>query len=187
MIICAASEFNSRCALCRRLIEFIKPCRQIEILYERGASGACQDIPNLPTTIEQINTACCEQNGVNVCVEQGGPDKCDGLCAEVFLPFFKQCMTGRSSGKVSVAEMSIFVQMNEACLLELPDAELQLMLTSVWTAQEEPNCFIDTSVIRTKASAKQASAVVCYTDSVPICGPIIASGASTCKVSGFEP
>ena len=41
------------------LREFMKPCKQVEVLYERGAQGACADVPGLPTKIESMNQVRC--------------------------------------------------------------------------------------------------------------------------------
>jgi hypothetical protein len=61
-----------------RLKEFIKPCRQTELLYQRAAQGSCSEeskVAGLPSRLKQINDLCCEQDGHNACAS-GGPDAC---------------------------------------------------------------------------------------------------------------
>jgi hypothetical protein len=62
------------------LAEFIKPCRQTNLLYQRASHGSCSadsKVAGLESRLEQINNLCCEQDGRNVCALGNGPDSCE--------------------------------------------------------------------------------------------------------------
>ena len=81
-----------------KMVAFSDACRQALVLYERAENtGACSsetDVTVLQTRVDQVNRACCEQNGQNVCTN-GAPGTCDSECAGVFLPC--ECFFGSSS------------------------------------------------------------------------------------------
>ena len=147
------------------VLEFTRPCREVQLLYERGSAGACADIPNLPTRAEVIHSACCQQNGQSFCTQDGqGPTKCDAHCAKEFLPYFKKCMSSSPSAKGITTEMNAFIRVNDACSHELPAEEVAHLLIEVREQDAAPNCHVDTSGIMTLSAAKQITGAPCEED-----------------------
>ena len=166
------------------VLDFSKPCREVQLLYERGSGGACADIPDLPSKAESIHSACCQQNGQNFCTREGqGPTSCDAMCAKEFLPYFKKCMSTSPSAHGLTAEMNAFIQVNDACANHLPKEEVARILVEVQDQVADPSCHVDTSGIMTLTAAKQITGAPCEEDKLPICEASIAAGVSSCKMS----
>ena len=62
------------------------PCEQTVALYEHATLGSCNS-DRLHAMIDEVNQACCTQDGRNVC----GADSnfgCDAECGLTFVPFW---------------------------------------------------------------------------------------------------
>ena len=64
-----------------RLEDFIKPCIQTDLLYQRASHGSCAEasqVAGLPSRLKQINDLCCTQEGQNVRKEGAKPGSVRG-------------------------------------------------------------------------------------------------------------
>jgi hypothetical protein len=158
---------------------FVVPCKQTEILLARAGGDA--ELCNgdaLEKRVAAINSACCEEGGVNVCAE-GTPNQCDTECATTFIPYYEQCLDGRS---VTGVGMQPFVKMHLECGEQLPPAEVALLYDDVVSKIDNPACTIDTSGIVTMTEAK-AGPPVCETDAfgTVLCARMIETHQASCK------
>jgi hypothetical protein len=55
------------------------PCSQTTTLYEHASLSQCAG-PDLEAQIDEVNKACCEQDGVNMCGTGEAPWGCDAEC-----------------------------------------------------------------------------------------------------------
>eukprot|EP01050_Picozoa_sp_SAG11_P027456 SAG11_NODE_6963_length_1218_cov_1.490617_1_plen_276_part_00 len=161
-----------------RLADFVEPCRQTLVLANRAGGDAAVCIGELlQQRVANINSACCELNGANICTG-GAPDRCDAECAMVFVPYFDQCIDGRSAADPA---MLPFVQLHDSCTL-MPPEEVQLLYNDIILKIMEPACTIDTATIRSLHDSK-AGPPPCDTDTIAssLCRQMLASSVSTCK------
>jgi hypothetical protein len=170
-----------------KLEAFSGSCRQTLVLYERASStGSCgsdADPEALKRRVDAVNTACCEQEGVNTCTN-GAPQSCDAECAVEFLPYWETCLDQRS---VIGGEMHQFTLLFTACTDDLPEAESLVLYMDVISQDDSPECRVDTSLLISRAKAKQLQIEpVCDHDAFPICNRMITNGIKTCKTDYCE-
>jgi hypothetical protein len=167
--------------------DFAVACRQTLVLYERASTaGSCgADDTALKARVDAVNTACCEQDGINVCAETGGaPMKCDAECAAEFLPYFDECLDDRS---MIGGEMHQFTVLFTQCTDQLPESESLILYQDVISMDDSGECRIDTSLVISRAEAKKRQIIpVCETDAFPICNRMITASAKSCKVDYCE-
>jgi hypothetical protein len=122
---------------------FVPVCRRVLVLYEHGSQGQCADVPDLPKRTEDINLACCFQNGEDVCAgTNGAPQTCDAECGKIFLPYYERCMGGAPSTSHADATASgVFTEMFDACQ-SLPAAEVDMLIQEVRAQEENDDCQI---------------------------------------------
>jgi hypothetical protein len=115
-----------------------------------------------------------------------GPQSCDAECAAEFLPYWHQCLDERN-GAIG-GDMHVFTLLYTACTDELPEAESLLLYRDVTEMDDSPECRLDTSLIVSRAEAKQRKIKpVCEVDSFPqACDTFISAGLKSCKVDYCE-
>jgi hypothetical protein len=146
-------------------------CHHTNVLFANAAAGGC-DAELLGAWTNDVNAACCQQNGVFEC-DAGTPWSCDAECAIEFVPFWETCML--SSGMSNSADLSSFASLYDTCQA-LPPAEGRLLMREVNNLINDPWCEINTTGI---ISIDQANAP-CSTDESGFCERTIESGLYTC-------
>jgi hypothetical protein len=122
---------------------FVPACRRVLVLYEHGSQGPCADVPDLPKRTEDINSACCYQNGEDVCAAgSGAPQSCDADCSKIFLPYYERCMGGApTSSHADATASGVFTKMFDTCQ-RLPAAEVNMLIEEVHAQEENADCQI---------------------------------------------
>lgn len=148
------------------------PCHHTNVLFEHAAVGSCAP-DMLQVWTDDVNAACCMQNGVYQC-EAGVPWGCDAECAIEFVPFWENCML--SSGVAGTEDLASFATLYTTCQTLSPSEGL-LLMREVNNLINDPWCEINTTSI---ISIDQANAP-CSTDESGFCGRTIESGLYTCE------
>eukprot|EP01046_Picozoa_sp_COSAG06_P001318 COSAG06_NODE_42_length_29897_cov_42.547721_23_plen_197_part_00 len=172
------------------------PCHHTNVLFAHAAAGGC-DAELLPIWTDDVNAACCQQNGVFEC-DAGVPWTCDAECAIEFVPFWETCML--SSGMGNSADLASFASLYDTCQT-LPLAEGMLLMREVNNLINDPWCDINTTSIISVRSPSMRAAVgrvhrptdpayrttqidqanaPCSTDESGFCARTIESGLYTC-------
>ena len=162
------------------LPDFVETCRfKLEVLESSGQGGCTdQSLPGgqLPSMVEQVDQACCNQNGANVCVDTSLPQTCDIECAQVFLPYRQQCLS---------QQPELFGELHQACTEHLPAEDVRALMSQVALRAAEPQCTIDTSQIRTLRDVKVGQ-LPCAMNESPLCEVVISAGVKSCEVDFCE-
>ena len=122
--------------------EYAGVCRNARSLLH-FASGVCSNDPaSLQARVEDIQTSCCVQNGVNVCPD-GVPWTCDATCAVPFMTFFNDCI---APGVMAVADLDGYRALYESCQA-LDPAEKGTLISNLESLVADAACRVDTSAI----------------------------------------
>eukprot|EP01052_Picozoa_sp_SAG31_P007415 SAG31_NODE_354_length_17223_cov_18.708771_1_plen_576_part_00 len=167
-----------------QLPAFTAACEQTMLLYQSAAgAGLCAEADvalsdGLVSRVEEVNEACCEQGGQNVCTG-GEPPVCDAECAATFLPYWHQCLDRDST---LGGGMHPFQTLHEACTDRLPHDEVMALYRDVTEMEDSPECTIDTSQVVSMTQAKlNAVLPTCQTDAFSSCASFVAAGIKTCE------
>jgi hypothetical protein len=147
-------------------------CHHTNSLFEHAAVGICPE-EMLAVWTDDVNSACCEQNGVWECGD-GTPWSCNAECALEFGPFWERCMLG--SGIGNAADMQAFSALYDTCKA-LPLGEARVLIHTVDELVNDPWCSINTTGIISIDAANAA----CTVDESAFCERTIQSGLFTCE------
>jgi hypothetical protein len=147
-------------------------CHHTNSLFEHAAVGACPQ-EMLAVWTDDVNSACCAQNGVWECGD-GTPWSCNAECAMEFGPFWERCMLG--SGIGNAADMQGFSALYDTCKA-LPLEEARVLIHTVNELISDPWCRINTTGIISIDAANAA----CTVDESEFCEMTIQSGLFTCE------
>jgi hypothetical protein len=147
-------------------------CHHTNTLFEHAAVGTCPQ-EMLEAWTDDVNSACCEQNGVWECGD-GTPWSCNAECALEFGPFWESCMLG--SGIGNAADMHAFSALYDTCKA-LPLEEARVLINTVGELVNDPWCSINTTGIISIDAANAA----CTVDESAFCEPTIQSGLYSCE------
>jgi hypothetical protein len=160
------------------------PCHHTNVLFANAAAGGC-DAQLLPVWTDDVNAACCQQNGVFEC-DAGAPWSCDAECAIEFVPFWETCML--SSGMGNSADLASFASLYDTCQT-LPPAEGMLLMREVNNLINDPWCDINTTSIISVShqSMQPALQIVRAGPNNPVCRTQIDQANAPCSTdeSGF--
>jgi hypothetical protein len=129
-------------------------CHHTNSLFEHAAVGACPP-EMLEVWTDDVNSACCAQNGVWECGD-GTPWSCNAECAMEFGPFWERCMLG--SGIGNAADMQGFSALYDTCKA-LPLGEARVLIHTVDELVNDPWCSINTTGIISIDAANAACTV----------------------------
>ena len=146
-------------------------CHHTNLLFEHAAVGTCPP-EMLEAWTDDVNNACCQQNGVWECSD-GTPWSCDAECAISFGPFWETCLLG-SVG--DAAELQSFSALYATCNA-LPLEEDRILIRTVNNLINDPWCMINTTGIISIDAAHAA----CTVDESAFCDRTITSGLYTCE------
>eukprot|EP01046_Picozoa_sp_COSAG06_P069281 COSAG06_NODE_18824_length_866_cov_16.702738_1_plen_254_part_10 len=146
-------------------------CHHTNLLFEHAAVGTCPP-EMLEAWTDDVNNACCQQNGVWECSD-GTPWSCDAECAISFGPFWETCLLG-SVG--DAAELESFSALYATCNA-LPLEEDRILIRTVNNLINDPWCMINTTGIISIDAAHAA----CTVDESAFCDRTITSGLYTCE------
>ena len=120
---------------------FIEPCTQTLLLQTSGAD--CAESADVDSWVQDVNTNCCTQSGINVCTAGTGiPWLCNVECALTFLPFVEYCMAPEDLTPE-------FAQLQTTCssMNSYAPEEVAGLIADVNELADNTQCHIDTSYI----------------------------------------
>ena len=123
------------------------PCHQTLALTQGAAESCTDDEFGLYSWVEDIDAACCTQEGIDVCpTDTRVPWQCNAACAATFIPFVNTCVDPETEPESSLQDyMNLY---NTCAALNTGDpGAVAAMIADVKTKADDDHCYIDTSAI----------------------------------------
>ena len=163
---------------------FIEPCNQALSLQEAASRSVCGDSSGSGSWIEDVNSDCCTQHGINVCRQSDSdvPWLCDSACALTYLPYVEECLDHN-------ALSPDFAQLQETCtaMNTRNPEEVVALIMNANEIMDNPHCHINTSSIvsvNSSGTGDNMANPVCIDDDLFIQSAFSNPGATCALMAG---